>query len=198
MAEWLKAQVAGGYLDYHPDGGRFSMPAEVAAVLADEAGTMMVGGFAQMLLAMSRDWVLVEEGFRSGRGVGWHEHSPEHWEGADRTTAAFIGGDLPGWLQTLHGVEAKLAAGGRVADVGCGFGAPTIVMARQYPASRFWGFDYHDTSVAGARKAVTARVRDALGRIEQAHPGLGRHLRETIATGTSCAYVPPAPVDWEL
>jgi hypothetical protein len=68
VAEWLKAQAAGGYLDYHPDGGRFSLPPEGAAVLADEHGTKLVGGFAQMLLAMSRDWVLVEEGFRSDRG----------------------------------------------------------------------------------------------------------------------------------
>ena len=96
VAEWLKAQAAGGYLAYHPDSGRFSLPPEGAAVLADERGTMLVGGFAQMLLAMARDWALVEEGFRSGRGVGWHEHSPEHWDGADQTTAAFIGADLPG------------------------------------------------------------------------------------------------------
>ena len=156
LAEWLKAQAAGGYLAYHPEDGRFSLPAEAAAVLADEAGTRLVGGFAQMLLAMSRDWVLVEEGFRSGRGVGWHEHSPEHWDGADQATAAFIGGDLPGWVRALDGVEARLAAGARVADVGCGFGAPTIVLAERYPASRFWGFDYHDASVARARKAAAA------------------------------------------
>jgi SAM-dependent methyltransferase len=156
VAEWLKAQAAGGYLDHHPDGGRFSLPPEGAAVLADERGTMLVGGFAQMLLAMSRDWVLVEEGFRSGRGVGWHEHSPEHWEGADLATASFIGADLPAWLLALDGVDERLRAGARVADVGCGFGAPTIVMAGQYPAARLWGFDYHDASVARARKAAAA------------------------------------------
>jgi hypothetical protein len=190
VAEWLKAQAAGGYLAYHPGSGRFSLPAEAAAVLADEHGTMLVGGFAQMLLAMARDWVLVEEGFRSGRGVGWHEHSPEHWDGADQSTSAFIGADLPAWLEALDGVDERLRAGARVADVGCGFGAPTIVMAGRYPASRFWGFDYHDASIA--------RVRDALDRIERVHPALGRHLRETISTGTSCAYAPAAPVDWEL
>jgi hypothetical protein len=151
VAEWLKAQAAGGYVAYHPDSGRFSLPAEAAAVLADDGGSRLVAGFSAMLLAMARDYALVEEGFRSGRGVGWHERSPEHWDGTDDATSAFIGADLPAWLAALDGLEDRLRAGARVADVGCGYGAPTIVMAQTHPASRFWGFDYHDASIAGAR-----------------------------------------------
>jgi SAM-dependent methyltransferase len=139
-----------GYVAYHPESGRFSLPAEAAAVLADDA------------------------------------------------TSAFIGADLPAWLAALDGLDDRLRSGARVADVGCGYGAPTIVMAQTHPASRFWGFDYHDASIARARKAVTARLRDAIARVGRQHPALGRHLTDTVSTGTWCAYTPPTPVDWEL
>ena len=85
-----------------------------------------------------------------------------------------------------------------MADIGCGHGVSTITMAEAFPASRFVGFDYHDASIAVARKAVTARIRNSLKRIQARHPELGAHLAETITTGTSCSYTPLQSVEWTL
>ena len=164
-AEWLKAQAAGGYVDYDPATQTFTLPVEVAAVLADDAQSQLVAGFSQALMAMAADLGRFEERFRNGEGFGWHEHSPEHWDGMDQMTRALVCSVLvPAWFPAIDGLVATLEAGGRVADIGCGYGAPLVAMAQAFPASRFFGFDYHDTSISRAREAaeqagVTDRVR---------------------------------------
>lgn len=169
--EWLKHQAVSGYVDYDPTTERFTLPTAVAAVLADDAQSGLVEGFASMLASMASDNALVEEAFRSGEGVGWHQRSAEHWHGMDLVTrAAVVPALTSAWIPALDGVDARLRAGATVADIGCGYGAALIALAKAYPASRFVGIDYHDGSVAQARKAaaeagvadrVTFEVADA-------------------------------------
>lgn len=155
--EWLKHQAVSGYVDYDPATERFTLPPAAAAVLADDAQSGLVEGFASMLAAMATDNALVEEAFRSGTGVGWHQRSTEHWHGMALVTRAAVAPALTSaWIPALDGVGARLRAGGAVADVGCGYGGTLIALAQAYPASRFTGFDYHDGSVAHARKAAAA------------------------------------------
>lgn len=155
--EWLKHQVASGYVGYDPVRGRFELPAAAAAVLGDDTQAGLIDGFASMLSAMARDNALVEEAFRSGQGVGWHQRSPEHWHGMDLVTRAEVVPALvAGWIPALDGVADRLRAGATVADIGCGYGAALIALADAYPASRFTGFDCHDVSIAQARKAAAS------------------------------------------
>lgn len=170
VREWLRSQAAAGYLTYDATAETFTLPPAVAAVFADDVQAGFLDGFARMLQAMSGDLALNEEAFRTGRGVGWHEHSPAHWDGMDAATRAFVVSVLvPAWLPALEGVQDRLAAGAAVADVGCGYGAPLIAMARSFPHSRFFGFDYHDASIARARQAA-------------AEAGVGDHVRFEVAT----------------
>lgn len=155
--EWLKHQAASGYVTYDPVTERFELPVAVAAVLADDASAGLVEGFATMLETMAGDAAVVEEAYRTGGGVGWHQRSAAHWHGMDLATrAAVLPALVPEWIPALEGVEDRLRAGATVADVGCGFGAALITLAQAYPDSRFWGYDYHDGSIASARKAAAA------------------------------------------
>lgn len=155
--EWLKHQAVSGYVVYDPATERFTLPAAVAAVLADDEQSRLVDGFARMLASMVRDDALVEAAFRSGHGVGWHERRADHWHGMDLVTrAAVVQPLVSDWVPALNGVDARLRAGGAVADVGCGYGAILIALAQAYPASHFTGFDYHDGSIAHARKAAAS------------------------------------------
>lgn len=172
VAEWLKGQAAGGYVGYASETGRFELPAAVAAVLAEEPSASLVRGLAQLYLAVGKELPPVEMALRTGEAVGWDGLLPEHWEGMDVTTTAAVSPVLvPAWLPALEGVEDKLRRGARVADIGCGYGAPLIAMAEAYPASGFSGFDYHDTSVAEARKAA-------------ARAGVGDRVRFEVAGAT--------------
>ncbi|MPY80020.1 MAG: methyltransferase domain-containing protein [Actinophytocola sp.] len=155
--EWLKHQAVSGYVDYDPPTERFQLPAAAAAVLADNTQSGLVAGFASMLASMATDNVLVEEAFRTGRGVGWHERSAAHWRGMDLATRAEVVPALVAdWIPALGGMTDRLRAGAAVADVGCGYGAALIALAQTYPASSYTGFDYHDASIAQARKAAAA------------------------------------------
>ncbi|MBW3602781.1 MAG: class I SAM-dependent methyltransferase [Actinobacteria bacterium] len=155
--EWLKHQAVSGYVDHDPATQRFTLPAAVAAVLADDTQSAMVDGFAGMLAAMAKDHILVEDAYRSGYGVGWHQRSAEHWLGMDLVTRAEVVPALvSAWIPALDGVEDRLRGGATVADIGCGYGAALIALAEAYPRSRFIGFDYHDGSIASARKAAAA------------------------------------------
>ncbi len=172
VREWLRSQAAAGYVSYDPMAETFTVPQAVAAVFADDVQAGFFDGFARMLQAMSGDLTLNEEAFRTGRGVGWHEHSPAHWDGMDAATRSFVGSVLvPAWLPALDGIEDKLTAGATVADVGCGYGAPLIAMAHAFSRSRFFGFDYHDVSIARARQAA-------------AEAGVGDRVRFEVATAT--------------
>lgn len=153
--EWLKHQAASRYITYDETTERFELPAAVAAVLADDSQSGLVEGFATMLATMGGDSSRVEEAFRTGGGVGWHQRGAAHWHGMDMATrAAVVPSLVSEWLPALSSVDRRLRRGGRVADVGCGFGAALIALARAYPASEFSGFDYHDGSIAHARRAA--------------------------------------------
>lgn len=155
--EWLKHQAASGYVGYEPETERFELPPAAAAVLADDTQSGMVDGFASMLTAMATDHVLVEDAFRSGHGVGWHQRSAEHWHGMDLATRAEVVPALVSdWIPALDGVAQRLQDGATVVDVGCGYGAALIALAQAFPGSRFTGYDYHDGSIAQARKAAAA------------------------------------------
>ena len=162
IREWLAAQAASGYLTYDAESGRYALPDEHAAALADdESPACVLGGFQGMMAAM-RGTTRIAEAFRSGSGVGWHEHDPELFVGTERFFRPGYNANLVGsWIPALDGVATKLDRGADVADVGCGLGASTIIMAKAFPRSRFTGFDYHPESIAAAReRAERAGVAD--------------------------------------
>ena len=157
VREWLSAMAAGGYVTYEGPTERFSLSEEQALALfdADLPGAFML---AQ---ATVKSEPRITEAFRSGKGMGWHEHDPALFEGTERFFRPGYAINLvPTWIPALEGVQAKLEKGGRVADVGCGHGSSTILMAKAFPASRFVGFDYHKGSVESARKNAE---REGLG-----------------------------------
>jgi 2-polyprenyl-3-methyl-5-hydroxy-6-metoxy-1,4-benzoquinol methylase len=160
MREWLSAQAASGYVEYDPASDRFRLPAEQAFALTNEYNPLFVPGGLQTAASTIKDVDNVAEAIRMGRGVGWHEHHHDLYEGTERFFRPnYIGNLVSSWIPALEGVEDKLRAGARVADVGCGHGSSTIIMAEEYPNSTFVGFDYHEASIAAARRAaVEARV----------------------------------------
>jgi SAM-dependent methyltransferase len=155
IREWLAAQAAAGYVQYRPETGTYAMTAEQAMVLADDTSPAFMAGGFEVFASMFRDEPKISEAFRSGRGVGWHEHSPCLFRGTDRFFRTGYAAHLvQEWLPALAGVREKLERGAKVADVGCGHGASTILMARAFPNSSFTGFDYHGASVDRARAAA--------------------------------------------
>jgi SAM-dependent methyltransferase len=162
VREWLAAQAAAGYLTYEAATGRYTLPAEHAVALTDDASPACVmGGFIGMTAAMRAE-PKVTQAFRSGTGVGWHEHDSALFEGTERFFRPGYNANLiSSWIPALDGVQQKLERGARVADVGCGRGASTIIMAQAFPRSTFTGFDYHAPSVESAReRAAAAGVSD--------------------------------------
>ncbi|MDQ8021476.1 MAG: class I SAM-dependent methyltransferase [Moraxellaceae bacterium] len=152
VREWLNAQAASGFVTYHADTGRYTLSAEQAMVFADEnSPAFIVGGF-QTALAAGRIADKLKEAFRTGGGIGWHQHDHALFHGIERFFRSSYVGNLTGvWLPALDGVEARLKSGAIVADVGCGHGASTILMAQAFPNSYFIGFDNHAESIVAAR-----------------------------------------------
>lgn len=175
VREWLSAQAAAGYVEYDAGSRRYSLPAEHAIALTDEnSPACVLGGFQAMTAAM-RAAPKVTEAFRTGRGVGWHEHDPDLFLGVERFFRPGYNAHLINdWIPALDGVKAKLEAGAQVADVGCGHGATTIIMAQAFPRSVFVGFDYHASSIEKA----TARAAAA---------GLNDRVRFELATAKDYA-----------
>jgi uncharacterized membrane protein YgcG len=160
VAEWLAGQAAGGYVEYAD--GRFSMTAEQALALADPDGPVDVAGAFTLALGALAAVPAVTEAFRTGAGIGWHEQAADVHTGCERFFRAGYAAHLvQDWLPALPGVASRLASGGTVADVGCGLGASTVLLASAFPASRFSGSDYHDGSITLAKKrAADAGVAD--------------------------------------
>jgi SAM-dependent methyltransferase len=162
VREWLAAQAASEYVTYDPATGRYALPPEQAVALTDDGSPFcVIGGFIGMTSALRAAPTLVER-FRSGGGIGWHEHDAGLFEGTERFFRPGYGAFLvDAWIPALEGVEEKLRRGARVADVGCGHGASTIVMAQAFPRSTFVGVDFHGPSVEVARRrAAEAGVAD--------------------------------------
>jgi len=157
VREWLAAQAASGYVTYDAKSGCFSMSPEQAMALAREDSPVFLAGAFDIIAAAYMDEPKVRQAFRTGGGVGWHEHSQCLFQGTERFfRTAYSAHLLQEWLPALDGAVARLEKGAKVADVGCGHGASTILMARAFPNSQFSGFDYHEGSVARARKAAEA------------------------------------------
>ncbi len=161
VREWLAAQAAGGYVTYDAASGRFSLTEEQAFLLADPDG--MHGAAAFLIpLATAKNMDKIIEAVRAGEGFPWHAHDPVMFEGTERFfRPGYVAHLVSSWIPALTGVEDKLRAGARVADVGCGHGSSTLLLASSYPASRITGFDYHEASIDQARKrAVDAGLAD--------------------------------------
>lgn len=162
VREWLNSQVAGGYVDYHPWSSTYELTPEQAAVLADDTSPVFLPHAWQVVASMWADEEKSRSAFKAGRGVGWGEHDERLFCGV----AAFYRNGysaslVQAWLPALTGVTVKLEKGAKVADVGCGHGHSTVLMAKAFPESRFWGFDVHAGSIDVARRvAQEAGVAD--------------------------------------
>jgi SAM-dependent methyltransferase len=157
VREWLINQAAGGYAEYDPESGRFSLTPEQSVALTDEQSPFYVGGGFFVVKAMTAAVSRIEDHFRNGGGMLWGEHDPDLFVGTEKFFRPGYTAHLVNtWIPSLIGTEEKLNSGGKVADVGCGHGASTIIMAKAFPQSRFWGFDNHEASIRHAREAAEA------------------------------------------
>src|SRR3984885_9195467 len=169
VREWLSNQAAGGYVTYDPDGEEFFLSPEQSFALAQEGSPAFIPGAFQVATAAIKDEEKIERAFHSGDGVGWHEHHHDLFAGTERFFRPGYAANLvSSWIRALEGVQAKLERGARVADVGCGHGASTILMAQAFPNSEFIGFDCHDASIEHARQAALDDGLDSRVRFEVA------------------------------
>lgn len=222
VREWLNAQAASAYCEYDPDGGRYWLTPEQATCLADPTSLTFVAGGSLVTNSVHRDTEPVRRAFLGDGGVGWGEHHAHLFAGTERFFAPAYRANLVGsWIPALAEVEPKLAAGARVADVGCGYGVPLILLAQAYPASTFTGFDAHPDSVEAARRAasdagVGDRVRFEVATADEFPGGgydlvmvfnalhewgdpvrAGRHIRDALAPDGTWMFTEPR-TDGEL
>jgi SAM-dependent methyltransferase len=216
VREWLSAQAAGGFVTYDAASGKFTLPPEQAMALANEQSPVFLPGFFQLLSACFADEPKISEAFRTGNGVGWHEHDHQLFAGTERFFRPNYRAHLiTEWIPALGDTEAKLKAGAKVADVGCGLGTSTILMAEAFPKSTFVGSDYHPKSIEMAREAASkagvadrvkfevAKAKDFPGKDyslvaffdclhDMGDPeGAARHVLETLAPDGAWMIVEP-------
>ena len=167
--EWLRGQAAGGYVEYDPATEAYSLTPEQAFALTDPDGAVFAPGAFELALGALRAQDRVIQAFRTGAGVGWHEHHEDVFSGCERFfRPGYAASLVADWLPALDGIEARLRAGARVADIGCGHGASTTLMALAFPESVFTGSDYHEESIRQARKQAAAACLDGQVRFEVA------------------------------
>ena len=216
VREWLNAQAAGGYVAYDADSGRYALPPEQTVALTNPDSPAYLPGFFQLALGSVLDSPKIVEAARTGDGVGWHEHVHDVHEGCERFfRPGYHAHLISEWLPALAGVPEKLERGALVADVGCGHGSSTILMAQAFPNSTFVGSDYHEGSIATARQraqeaGVADRVRfesapaaayggagyDLVTMFDCLHDmgdpvGAARHVRDTIKPDGTWMIVEP-------
>ena len=220
VREWLSQQAAAGFVAYREGDGRYVLPAEAAAVLAEEASPAFLAGGA----TITRGWFAgldrLAGAFRTGAGIPWHEQDPAVFEGTERFfRPGYTASLTTEWVPALPGVAGRLAAGGRVADVGCGHGVAAVLLARAYPQASVHGYDFHDRSIAvarqqAARAGLAGRIRfetldatsypaggfDLICLLDVLHD-LGdpaaalAHARTALAPGGAVLVVEPAAAD---
>jgi SAM-dependent methyltransferase len=219
VREWLNQQAAGGYVEYDPDSGRYTLPPEQALALTDSESPAYLPGFFQIAFGSVVDSPHITEAAQSGAGVGWHEHNHDVFDGCERFfRPGYNANLLPEWLPALDGVVEKLEQGATVADVGCGHGSSTILMAKAFPNSTFTGSDYHAGSIETAQeRASEAGVGNAQFEIAAAAgyagkkydlvtmfdclhdmgdpAGAARHVRESLADDGTWLIVEPRAGD---
>lgn len=153
VREWLNSQAAGGYIVYSPENKSYELPEEHALVLVDQDSPFLLAPAYYVVHSLWKDQERLQQAFRTGEGIGWHEHHPHLYYGIEvgyRT--GYLANLNQTWIPSLEGVEEKLRKGGRVADIGCGHGASTLIMAEKFPHSIFYGFDYHQESILVAEQ----------------------------------------------
>ncbi len=216
IREWLAAQAAGGYVTYDPGSKMYSLTPEQAFALADEDSPAFIPGAFEVASSMVKDAHKIAEAFRSGTGVGWHEHHSSLFMGTERFFRPnYMANLIASWIPALEGVQGKLERGATAADVGCGHGASTILMAEAFPKSKFTGFDYHQGSIEKARhrarmakvegnakfevataKTFPGRNYDLVTCFDCLHDmgdpeGAARHIRESLAADGTWMIVEP-------
>jgi SAM-dependent methyltransferase len=155
VREWLASQAASGYVQFDPATEQFSMTEEQAFALAVDGSPAFIPGAFEIAVAQFKAIPTMLEAFKTGKGVGWHEHDHALFHGTERFFRPGYAANLVStWIPALEEVKKKLESGARVADVGCGHGASTIIMAQAYPNSEFFGFDYHEPSIRHAQEAA--------------------------------------------
>jgi len=153
LREWLASQAAGGYITYDQRDDKFRLTEEQAFTLAYEDSPAYLPGAFELALGSLAAVPRIAESFRTGKGMGWHEHDDGVFHGCEKFFRPGYAANLAtSWIPSLEGVKQKLEAGGRVADVGCGKGVSTVLLAKTFPKSQFFGFDYHDKSIEAARE----------------------------------------------
>jgi len=169
LREWLSSQAAGGYITYEEKTNTFSLSAEQAFTLADEQSPAYLPGAFELALGSLAAVPRIAESFLSGAGMGWHEHADGVFHGCEKFfRPGYAANLISSWIPALQDVKGKLEAGAKVADVGCGKGASTVLLAKAYPKSRFQGFDYHSGSIEAARKSAQ-------------HEGVADHARFEVS-----------------
>ena len=178
VREWLASQAAGGYITYDEKAGKFSLSEEQAFTLAKDDSPAYLPGAFELALGSLAAVPRIAESFRTGAGMGWHEHADGVFHGCEKFFRPGYAANLvSAWIPALEGVKEKLEAGAKVADVGCGKGASTLLMAKAFPKSTFYGFDYHDKSIEGARESarqegIADRVKFEVAKAKE-YPGKG-------------------------
>jgi ubiquinone/menaquinone biosynthesis C-methylase UbiE len=165
IREWLASQAAAGYINYNPIDKKFFLPAENSMVLANENSPAFIMGSYQILRSVFKDEDKFVEIFKSGKGLRWGEHHHDLFEGTAKFFKPnYMNNLVPSWIPSLNGTQEKLKQGAKVADIGCGYGVSTVIMAKEYPNSKFYGFDNHEASIEAAthlaqKEGVADRVK---------------------------------------